>query len=99
MIIKCSECQEPMSESIKNRPPNLPADIKWVTCKQCDRGIELMGEAPKDEVGIVNAINYTQTVTITQYITIKQIGGKVVKQVYHDPERTKLIEEIDMSTI
>ena len=100
MIVKCSECQEDMVTSNKGRPENLPAEIRWVKCPQCERCIEVIGNdiAPKSEnLGTVEAINFTQTVTITQYVTIKKNGDKVTRNTYSDPERTILTNTEEMT--
>lgn len=94
MIINCSECQAPISESNKNRPPNLAPNIKWFLCRECDRGIEIIGDVIQPEnSGEVSHLEYTETVTMTQYVTIKKTKKGVTKYKYSDPERTKLIGE------
>lgn len=94
MIIKCSQCQTPMVESKKNRPDNLPDEIKWIVCRECDRGIEVIGEEPKQEdLGEVSALQYEETVTLTQYVTIKKTKKGVIKYCYSDKERKNLIKE------
>ena len=92
MIIKCSECQSPITESTKNKPPNLPPNVKWFLCHECDRGIEIIGEVEQD-ISDVKSMQYVETVTIQQYVTIKQTKKGVIKLKYSDPERTKLIGE------
>ncbi|KKN55041.1 hypothetical protein LCGC14_0586420 [marine sediment metagenome] len=91
MIIKCRECDEPMLESKKKRPENLPPQNKWMLCQQCEKGVEVVGEI--EEVGEVKALNYTESVTITQYVTIKKSSKGVIKYCYSDPERKKLLSE------
>ena len=83
-----------MTESKKGRPDNLPAENRWIVCRSCDKGIEAIGEQPKQEdLGEVSAIHYTEQVAITQYITIKKAKQGVIKYCYLDKERTKLIRE------
>lgn len=96
MIIKCRECDEPMLETNKKRPKNLPPQVKWVVCKQCDKGVEVIGDDSKD-IGIVTAMNYEETVTVTHYVTIKKIKDKVTKFTYADKERKKLVSEQDVA--
>lgn len=95
MIIKCRECDEPMLETQKGRPAKLPPQVKWVVCKQCEKGVEVIGDDAED-IGIVTAMNYEETVTITHYITIKKIKDKVKKFTYIDKERKKLVNEEDV---
>ena len=92
MIINCSECQTPITESTKNRPPNLASNIKWFLCRECDRGIEIIGDQVEDN-SKVNSMQYIETVTIVQYVTLKQTKKGIIKYKYSDPERTKLIGE------
>jgi len=94
MIIKCRECNEPMLETKKGRPENLPPQVKWVVCKQCKKGVEVIGD--EEDIGIVTAMNYEETVTITHYVTIKKIKDKVKKFTYIDKERKKLVSEEDV---
>lgn len=94
MIIKCSECQSPITESTKNKPPNLPENIKWFLCHDCNRGIEIIGEVGKSEnSNEVSYLEFAETVTITQYVTIKKTKKGVTKYKYSDPERKILIGE------
>lgn len=94
MMYKCRECDEPMTESKKDRPENLPEENRWVVCRSCKKGIEVIGEAPKQEdIGEVSAIHYTETVTITQYVTIKKTKQGVTKYCYSDEKRKHLIKE------
>lgn len=95
MILKCRECNEAMLETRKGRPDNLPPEVKWIVCKQCEKGIEVIGDDAKD-VGIVTAMNYEETVTVTHYVTIKKVKDKVTKFTYADKERKKLVNEQDV---
>lgn len=93
MIIKCSQCQQPLHDSIKDRPVNLPDDVRWMTCKDCGLGVEVLGDAPKETDSSVQQMQYQETVTITQYVTIKKTKTGVMKYKYSDPERKILIGE------
>lgn len=96
MIIKCRECNEPMTESRKGRPEKLPPSVKWIVCRQCDKGVEVIGDEVED-VGKVTAMSWEQTVSIKQYITVKKTKDGVKKFIYADKERTKLVSEEDVN--
>jgi len=95
MILKCRECDEPMLETRKNRPETLPPNVKWIVCRNCDKGIEIIGDDVTD-VGTVTAMSYEENVTVTRYVTIKKSKKGVRKFIYSDKERTKLISEEDV---
>ena len=96
MILKCRECDEPLLETKKGRPENLPPQVKWLVCKQCNKSVEVIGEDAED-VGIVTAMTYEEKVTVTHYITIKKTKQGVKKFTYADKERTKLVSEEEIN--
>lgn len=96
MIIKCRECDEPMTESKKGKPENLPPNVKWIICRQCDKGVEVIGDEAED-VGEVTAMSWQQTVTVTHWVTLKKTKDGVKRFTYSDKERTKLISEEDVN--
>jgi len=79
-----------MSVSTKNRPPNLPDGVKWMVCRDCDFGIEVMDNM---EANSIDEIQFEETITMTQYITIRKTPNGVTKSRYSDPERTILLGE------
>lgn len=104
-VIKCRECNAPMNETRKGRPEKLPENVKWILCRQCNKGIELiMGENDPQTPVVQNIqakeadkMDFTEKVTITQYITITKITGEnnetiVTKEIFSDPERKTLIK-------
>jgi hypothetical protein len=106
-VIKCRECNAPMNETRKGRPEKLPENVKWILCRQCNKGIELiMGESepqqavPAMTIQAKNAdkMDFEEKVTITHYITITKITGEnnevlVTKETFSDPERKILIKQ------
>jgi len=68
-------------ETRKNRPENLPPNVKWIVCRNCDKGIEVIGDDVTD-VGTVTAMSYEETVTVTRYVTIKKSKKGVRKFTY-----------------
>ena len=101
-ILKCYQCKEPMLESAKTRPQDISPKSKWVICRKCNRGAEVIGDgesspAPTEAptiTGEVDAMRWEETVTMKRYVTVlKDKSGHVVKQIYSDPERKKLIGE------
>ncbi len=96
MIIKCRECDEPMLETKKGRPEKLPPNVKWVVCRNCNKGVEVIGDEAQ-EMGEVTGMNWTETVSVTHYITIKKNKKGVKKYTYLDKERTKLLKEEDIN--
>lgn len=95
MIIKCRECDEAMTESKKGRPESLPPTVKWIVCRQCNKGVEVIGN--EEDVGEVTAMNWEETVTITRWVTLKKTKDGIKRFTYSDKERTKLISEEDVS--
>ena len=93
MLINCSECQSPITESVKNRPPNLAPNIKWFMCRECDRGIEIVGDPASEDLGKTTSMTWEETITMKQYITVKKTKNGVIKYRYSDPARTVLIGE------
>jgi len=96
MILKCRECDQAMLETKKGRPEKLPSNVKWIVCRNCDKGIEVIGDEAQD-VGEVIGMNWTETVSVTHYITQKQNKKGVKKYTYLDKERTKLLKEEDIA--
>jgi len=96
MILKCRECDEAMTETKKGRPDKLPDSVKWIVCRNCGKGIEVIGDIAED-VGKVSAMNWEETVTIKHYITVKKTKDGVKKFIYTDKERTKLVSEEDVA--
>lgn len=87
-----------MNESKKKRPEDLNQNSKWIVCRDCGKGIECIGNetqtgSPLQETKQVEEINFTESVTIKVYVTIKKTENNVIKFSYSDPERTKLIKE------
>jgi len=96
MILKCRECDEPMTESKKGRPEKLPPNVKWIVCRSCNKGVEVIGDEVED-VGKVTAMSWEETVTITRWVTLKKTKDGVKKFIYADKERTKLVSEEDIN--
>lgn len=94
MIIKCRECDQPLLESKKDRPENLPPQNKWMICRECEKGVEVIGE--EEEIGEVKALNYTEKVTVTHYITIKKTKKGATKYSYSDEARKHLVSEVEL---
>ena len=97
MILKCRECDEAMLETRKGRPEKLPDSVKWVVCRNCNRGIEVIGDVATGDVGKVSAMSWEETVTIKHYVTVKKTKDSVKKFTYLDKERTKLVSEEDVA--
>ncbi len=87
-VLKCRECDAPMNETRKGRPEKLPAHIKWLICRQCNKGIEFI-ESPNDPKGTAGVapqstieakeaskLDFEEKVTITNYVTITKITDK-----------------------
>lgn len=102
-ILKCRECNAPMNETRKDRPEKLPANIQWLVCRQCNKGIEFIGGAnepiaPQVTIQAKEAekMEFEEKVTITHYIRITKLigdnGTVVTKEIFSDPERKILIK-------
>ena len=96
MILKCRECDEAMLETKKGRPEKLPDSVKWIVCRSCEKGIEVIGDVEED-ASQVSVMHYEETVTVTHFITIKKSKSGVKKLIYSDKERTKLVSEEDVA--
>ena len=94
MIIKCRECDQPMLESKKDRPENLPPQNKWMVCRECEKGVEVVGD--EEDIGEVKALNYKEEVTVTHYVTIKKSKKGVIKYSYSDEARKHLVSEEEL---
>ncbi len=95
MIIKCTTCSLPMTESKKNKPENIPPQNKWILCRKCNNGVEVIGgnDAPA-ATGTVPAGNATSmSYEETTYITIEQTDKGIIKSRYSDKEHKNLIGE------
>jgi SpoU rRNA methylase family enzyme len=95
MIIKCRECDEPMSESRKGRPDKLPENVKWIVCRQCEKGVEVVDSADTTATTDTPAkvMNFEEEVMTKIYVTLKQTKEGVTKYRYSDPQRKVLIGE------
>lgn len=89
MIIKCVECKQPMSDSQKNRPADMPPQNRWVVCRQCNGGVEVIGDDAPAVGKPAKALEYEETV----YITIKQTKDGIIKSKYSDKERKVVLGE------
>jgi len=91
MIIKCVSCNLPMSESNKNKPENMPPQNKWIVCRQCKGGVEVIGadEPVAGKATNTKALEYEEIA----YITIKQTKDGIIKSRYSDKERKVLLGE------
>jgi len=96
MILKCRECDEPMTETQKGRPENLPPTVKWIVCRQCDKGVEVIGDDVPDESN-VKSLSYQEDVTVTHYIKIITSSKGTKKYTYADKEHKDLIKEEELA--
>ena len=81
-----------MTESNKNKPENMPPQNKWIVCRQCKGGVEVIGAndvAATGKATSTKALEYEETT----YITIKQTKDGIIKSRYSDKERKILLGE------
>jgi hypothetical protein len=88
------ECDPPMTETKKDRPANLPPDIKWVLCRDWNKGIEVIDADQTADAEISKELQYEEIVTT--YVTIKKTAKGVIKRIYSDKERKNLIGEEEL---
>lgn len=94
MIIKCLDCNQPMTETTKNKPKDIPQQNKWILCRECNKGVEIIGSDDAKQVKgkKVEQISYTETQTV--YVVISQQGDNVVRTKYADVEHKSKISEV-----
>ncbi len=95
MIVKCLDCNQPMTETTKNKPKDIPKQNKWILCRECNKGVEVVGSVDGKPVQVkgnkVDEISYTETSTI--YVVISHEGDRVIKTKYADIEHKSKISE------
>ena len=103
-VLKCRECNAPMNATNKDRPAKLPANVQWLICRQCNKGVEFIGgegDAVAQQSNVVakdaEKMDFEERVTITNYVRIFKVtntDGSVTmkKEIYSDPERKTLIK-------
>lgn len=99
MIVKCLDCNQPMTETNKNKPKNIPPQNKWILCRECNKGIEVIGSdavastspVAAGEKKEVQVMRFTETKKV--FVELQNIDGKVVKKIYSDENYTKPIGE------
>ena len=96
MIVKCIDCNQPMTETKKNKPKDIPPQNKWIVCRDCNKGIELIGsdvpaQSTSSEVKEVQVIRFTETKTV--YVEIENTPDGVIKKIFSDSGYTNPIGE------